>query len=259
MEQLFNKLTSLSYELFGIFVPGFVLSLFLIWWWWCVGSLSPIISFGYLPMIGMKGVSEGYGLVPDEIKFGLVVYIVVASYFLGHLINWVGRSGGVKESMADSKKIRLISNLSNCLFFSVPKPRESYYQSLEPLFKVAEDRLGLPVDARAWSSFYPVAKSLVAQEAKYSLIATYQNKYTLHRSLTIASVIWFWASVFIACFGAVFLCHFHVGPRWIPVVLSILFSLMAALGFSESYRFNWLMFDNTVITESFMLLSRGKK
>ncbi len=259
MEQLFNKLTSLSYELFGIFVPGFILSLFLVWWWWCVGDLSRVISFGYLPVIGMRGVSEGYGLVPDEIKLGLVVYVAVASYFLGHFINWVGRSRGVKESLAESKRVQMISNLGNCLRFSVPKPRDSYYKNLDPLFTVVVERLGLPESAQIWGSFYPVAKCLVAQEVKYSLISTYQNKYTLHRSLTIASVIWFWLTLFVFFFGMIFSCHFHAEPRWVPLAISALLSLMAALGFSESYRFNWLMFGNSVITETFMYIGRDVK
>lgn len=259
MDQLFSKLTSLSYELFGIFVPGFILSLFLVWWWWCVGDLSLIVSFGYLPVIGMRGVSQGFGLVPDEIKLGLVVYIVVVSYFLGHLINWVGRSGGAKESVATSKIRRAASNLGRCLIFSVPKPRESYYQNLDPLLSFSIGRLGLPSEASNWSAFYPVAKSWISQDLQHSLISTYQNKYTLHRSLTIASVIWFWLSATMIVFWLAFSCHFNAGPRLIPMVLSIVFSLMAAWGFSESYKYNWQMFGNTVITESFMLLSRSEK
>jgi len=258
MDQLFSKLTSLSYELFGIFIPGFILFLFLGWWWWCVGDLAPLLSFNYLPVMGMKGVADGYGLVPNEIKFGLVVYIAVASYFLGHLINWVGRSGGVKESAAESKIRRAREDICQCLRLSVPKPIESYSGSLEPLLNVGIRFLRLPPSAAKWTTFYPVAKCLIAQELQHSLIATYQNKYTLHRSLAVASVLWFWMTYFLAWFSFVVMFQLSIEPHWLPIFLSLFFSIMAVWGFSESYRFHWRMFGNTIITEAFMFAGRDK-
>ncbi len=258
MDQLLSKLTNLSYELFGIFIPGFVLFLFLGWWWWCVGDLAPILSVDYLPTLAMRGISDGYVLVPNELKLGLVIYVAVASYFLGHLINWVGRSGGARESSASSKIQRAREDLSRCLKLSIPKPRESYSAGLEPLLAEGVQFLQLPPQSNGWSSFYPVAKSRVAQQLTQSLIVTYQNKYTLHRSLAIASAIWFWLTYFLAWFGAAISLQAEDGPRWLPVLLSLFLSVLAVWGFSESYRFHWKMFGNSVISETFVL-SRLKK
>src|SRR5690349_12258309 len=177
MDQFLGKLTNLSYEFFGILFPGFVLLLFLVWWWWCVGELGSILSVGYLSALGMKGVSEGYVLVPNEIRMGIVIYVFFASYFLGHLINWVGRSGGARESEAESKWSRTKHDMTHCLFLRVPKPKESFDPGLQSLLASAIEALKLPSDSINWSTFYPVAKSWIAQELSHSLIVTYQNKY----------------------------------------------------------------------------------
>lgn len=257
MDQLVAKITNLSYEIFGIFIPGFILLLFLVWWWWCVGEQASLLSVGYIPSLAVNGVSKGYTLIPNEIKLGFVVYLAVIAYFLGNLINWIGRIGKAKESDSSNSKKKTLEDMINCMRFSIPKPRSSYNQNLETMLQRGCRFLELPIDSRNWLSFYPVAKSRVVQDLTVSLVSTYQNKYTLHRSLTVASVLLFWLCFFLSIFSlTIRLEDFESSPHWLPLAFTMIMSVFAVWGFSESYRFHWQNFGNSLITEIYMLSGR---
>lgn len=246
MDQLISKLTNFGYELLGIFVPGAILLLFILIGWWCLGPLAEVWSLGLLPQAHIKEVSGLLNLLNEEIRAGMFIALAVAAYFLGHLLHWSSRSGkGVEVSS--------MSRVLLCLRFSIPKPQASYDLKLEPLFKEAKSFLGFSPDAD-WRQFYPVAKSYLAANLQTSLVSTYQNKYTLHRSLTAAATIWFWMTIFAVLAALVAVeCAGLEPPLWLPLLLSIPVSLGLVWGFSDSYRYNWKLFGDAIITETFML------
>jgi hypothetical protein len=273
MDQLLSKFTNLGYEILGIFVPGLILILFLLFGWWCLGPLAAIWTFDFLPQAKVREVSGLLNLFNKEIRFGLLIAALVQAYFFGHLLHWVARSPKEFSTQQDSKdpqkrlscrqKISLFfkdppknpsswQRIALCLFLQIPRPQHSYDSSLEPLLEQSKLFLGLESTAK-WSLFYPVAKSYVAANLQTSLITTYQNKYTLHRSLTAAAAIWFWFSVFGVAGALAMLFLSNSQPLWIPLFASIPASLLIVWGFSDSYQYNWKLWGNTVITEMYLL------
>jgi hypothetical protein len=258
MDQILAKISNIGYEIFGVFLPGFVFFLFLVWTWWCAGAAVPLLTSGYMAPFGVEGVSGGVQLMPLEFRWGVVVYLAVASYFLGHLILWVGRGGKAIESDDRSRLKRDISRVRDCLMFSVPKPLRSYDEALSDYLSVGCVFLKIPVERHEWRAFYPVAKSRLSHELTQSLVSTYQNKYTLHRSLAVAAAIWFWMNYFQLIFATTLsIGNSALQVRYAPSLLSTFLSLLTVWGFSDSYLYNWKMFGNTILTETFMLSKKG--
>lgn len=253
MDQLLAKFTNLGYEILGIFVPGIVLILFLFFGWWCLGPLAEMWTFNFLPQATIREASGLLGILNEDIRTGLVVVLIIGAYFLGHLLHWIARSP--KTPVPKPKWHRRIWL---CLTFAIPKPEHSYEPKLQPLLDAAKPFLGLEVVAE-WRQFYPLAKAYLAANLQTSLVSTYQNKYTLHRSLTAAAVVWFWLSV-LASIRAFIEGHFGAAqPLWFPLLSSIPVSLLLIWGFSDSYRYNWKLWGDTIITEMYVLSRFGSK
>ncbi len=248
MEQLISKLTNFGYEILGIFAPGAVLLLFLFFGWWCLGPLASTWTFGFLPQAKIQVLSGLLNLLNGEIRVGMLIALSVAAYFCGHLLHWLARKP--KDPVPKPSSYRRVWL---CLKFSIPKPEHSFHEKLQPLFDEAKLFLGLGRDAE-WRQFYPVAKSYLAANLQTSLVSTYQNKYTLHRSLTAAAVIWFWLTL-TAIVGALLSARLYLPqqPIWIPLTGSLPISLLLIWGFSDSYRYNWKLWGDTMITEIYML------
>lgn len=244
MDQLLAKITNLSYEMWGIFVPGSITLLFLLFTWWCAGPLAGVVTFGFVAAAEVKTVTGFIALLNNEVKFGFIASLAVAAYFAGHLLHWISRSPK-GSSQRPSSVVRVLS----CLRLSIPKSSASYDSFLEPQFLEAKAYLQMPSEA-TWQQFYPVAKAFLASNLQSSLVTTYQNKYTLHRSLTAAAVVWFWLSIAVLLLGSGFV-YFGLSaqPKWFPTAISPFFSLAIIYGFSDSYQYNWKLFGNTLITE----------
>lgn len=248
MDAILSKFTNLGYELWGIFVPGLIMLLMLVFVWWCAGPIAELVTFGFLPEATVNGVTGFMRVLNNEIRAGLVFGIAVVVYFLGHLLHWFSRSPKSKPV-----KIGWIMRVAQCLRFSVPKSVDSFDPYLQPLLDEAKGMFGLSVEA-TWPQFYPVAKAYLSANLQTSLVSTYQNKYTLHRSLTTASVVWFWLSIgcMLIALAAGGICGFG-GPKWFPLLCSVPISLILVYGFSDSYQYNWKLFGNSIITEVFMI------
>lgn len=244
MDQLLAKLTNLSYEIWGIFVPGLIALLFLVFTWWCAGPVIDVITFGFIAPAEVKSIKGFISLLNREIKFGFIAGLAVAAYFAGHLLHWISRSS---KSTAQGKGS--VSRVLSCLKLSIPKPDESYDAFLDAQLAEAKEFLKMPTES-TWPQYYPVAKAYLAAQLQSSLVSTYQNKYTLHRSLTAAAVVWFWMGLAVLLLGGVFeVIGFTIEPKWFPSAVSPLAAVAIIYGFSDSYQYNWKLFGNTLITE----------
>ncbi|MDQ1110048.1 hypothetical protein QE424_003207 [Stenotrophomonas rhizophila] len=244
MDQLLAKITNLSYEIWGIFVPGMIALLFLVFTWWCAGTVAEVVTFGFVAPAEVSTIKGFITLLNNEIKFGFIAGLAVAAYFSGHLLHWISRSS---KSKSHGKKS--IIRVCSCLRLSIPKPIESYDSYLEAQFIEGKQYLQMPPES-TWPQFYPVAKAFLASQLQSSLVSTYQNKYTLHRSLTAAAVVWFWGSVLVLLLGGIFaVLGCPVEPKWFPTALSPCVAIAIIYGFSDSYQYNWKLFGNTLITE----------
>ncbi len=191
MNELFARITNLSYEIFGVILPGLILNIFLLLLWAAVGSFSPIISADLLPSFSMDKLQHLLDSLTVVTGVGAFIPIVVLWYFLGHLVLWISRSG----PMVDDKTLGSVKRVGSSLIFKIPKPEKSYDEKLSPLYDVvckefSKDRVSIE-----WRQFYPLAKCFIAQRLTSSLVVTYQNKYTFHRSVIGASVFVFWLSI----------------------------------------------------------------
>jgi len=138
--------------------------------------------------------------------------------------------------------------------FSIPKPNSPFNPKLQRLFEVVRKRFASKGVLPEWQEFYPIAKSFLAQNVTSSLISTYQNKYTLHRSIATAATLLFWASV-IAIGVSNFTSYTpDQAPSYLLLSALAIGSLALVYGFSASYIYNWEMFGNTIVTETYSKL-----
>ena len=135
----------------------------------------------------------------------------------------------------------------------IPKPEHAYDPNLQPLMDAVSKRLG-EASPLAWRLFYPVVKSYLSRNLAQSLVSTYQNKYTFHRSIVMAAAILFWLCVATVVGGLVTHRVNGAVPHWAWLSALMAASLIMVLGFSGSYRMHWQMFDNTIITEAYSLI-----
>jgi len=251
MDTLLSKLTNLAYEVFGVILPGlFGLVLAGLLW----GALGPVIelwSFSYVPELNASMLSKIDGLSGAS-RAVAISCLVVALYFLGHALNWISRGIPPKPGSPDSRWRRTLLLLR----LRFPKPQASFDESLTRLFDAAAAKLSPDPKPLSWREFYPVAKALINQTLKYSLVSTYQNKYTLHRTLAAISVILFWLSLLSLIAGLVTrsLVGSHISPNWLLLSVLIGSSLGAVAGFYSSYLYTWRLFGDSIVTESYLVL-----
>lgn len=251
MEALSAKLTNLSYEIFGILAPGLIGSLFLLSFWWSLGTIPSSVTRGGIPDLHYWEIrSFSYNL------FDLLSVLAV-SYFIGHLLFWLASRRHCDEVSGHWRRILA------CLTLRIPKPSEKYSPHLHPMVDAILAHLGMPQDKKSWDQLYPVAKVMLSEQLSRSLVSTYQNKYTLHRSTAAAAALLFWV-VAVATIVLVlrYLLAFTVGvvpvgePRWTGLLFNAVASIAIVWVFSDSFAYNWKMFGNTVVTETFALVSK---
>ncbi|MBV6843977.1 hypothetical protein KWH29_01195 [Xanthomonas campestris pv. paulliniae] len=246
MDQLIAKIGNLGYEILGIFFPGLVLILFSIFGWWSIGPMASVWSQGFLPEAQIKEISGFLSVLNESVQFGMLAFILTIAYFCGHALHWISRGGPRLDSPGPLKRLGL------SLIFKVPKPKADYHSPLDPVFKDAKAALGFADDA-SWREYYPVAKSFLAKNLQSSLAPVFQNKYTLHRSLALAAVVWFWGGVVAMLISLLMVClGGFPPPKWIPLGFSIPISASLVIGFSGSYSYNWLLWGDTLISEVYM-------
>ena len=64
MDELLAKLTNLSYEFFGVILPGVIAALLLALWWSALGPLAPMLSSGFFPQL----TSDNAGQIVESLR-----------------------------------------------------------------------------------------------------------------------------------------------------------------------------------------------
>jgi hypothetical protein len=255
VNEILTKLTNLSYEFFGVILPGFVGFMFLVFWWIALGPVAPKWTWGVIPQFTVQNASSIADSLNKATGVGTAVPIVLAAYFVGHIILWIGRSGKADEASTKRPMLRVFKSL----LLQIPKPVNPYDLKLQPLFEDVRLTLAAPGLTLDWRQFFPIAKSYLAKNLPSSLVAVYQNKYTLHRSLATAAAAWFWLNVAGLAGGGITRYFFGVSPRWGLHAVFAAISIVLVWGFSSSYLFHWEMFGNTLITETYAAFHEPKK
>lgn len=255
MSELLARLIDVSYEVFGVFVPGVIATVFLGLWWAAAGPLAPVWTFGWLPELTGPLVLDVFQSLARSNGLAIGAAALALLYLVGHLVLWTARSGGPDDKSQRNGWRRV----GLTLIFRAPKPSANYHQDLEPLYAAVAARLGLRGKALKWRQFYPVARCLLAQRLSRSLLTTYQNKYTLHRSVATAAAALFWLCLFTAAGALPTLVAGGLQPHWPLLGLLLIGAVAFAAVFSESYMYHWGLFGDTVVTETYSVLFEPRK
>jgi len=245
MDELLGKLTNLTYEIFGVFLPGLIFSIFLLVLYFAAGPVIPIITQSALPELNSNYFIKIMEF--DWTKSSLII-LFVGWYFIGHILVWIGRFG-VNQSKPNFIMLTLKS-----LFFRIPKPKDSFNANLAILYDEVQKRFTHNDIVLTWTQFFPVAKNFIYRSSSKSLITTYQNKYTLHRAIAVASVLLFWLSILLIFIPVIFFNYQAPVQNIIYLAALVFLSLVFIWNFSSSYMYHWIMFGNTIITEAYSLL-----
>jgi hypothetical protein len=249
VEQLLNRLSNLSYEVLGILLPGLIALIMFVLWLVGLGELVPFVSGGFFPRVTLSSAAAALESIGVRTGLGIAGPLLLVTYFLGHLLHWISRSGSSDDAIVASDWKRTWRSL----LFGVPKPSVSFDQNLQPLYESVLPKFSLTTKS-TWSQFYPVARSFLRCRLESSLTALYQNKYTLHRSITASAALFFWLSIGGLIVGLVAASFSRVEPRWVALLAFAYGCVILVWGFSASYAYNWRLFGNTVVTETFALL-----
>lgn len=241
MDELIGKITNFGYEIFGVILPGCAGLLFFLFYWWALGEVPAALSSNNIPNF------EYFLFSSRQLTAVDTVALVALIYFVGHLLNWLSR-----KPKKDVEGIFL--RLGCCLIFRIPRSSRSFSEHLTEQFLLASKSFGIQTEnvEEAWEKFFPVAKVVLAERLTRSLVSTYQNKYTLYRSVAGAAVLLWWttlASIVFLMFAG------EVNPRWLALSFCWVGSSILIWGFSSSFDYHWSNFGNAIVTESFALLT----
>jgi hypothetical protein len=251
MDALLGKITNLAYEFFGVFLPGVLGSLFLAVLWGALGPLVTTWSLSAVPTLTLRSLANFENRLSGLAAWTAALFLFAIWYFLGHALHWLSRVRGGDAESGSSLKSRMWALVR----VRVPKLSCSYDPRLQGLFEAASAKLSRTNVPLIWREFYPVAKTLLSQKLTYSLVATYQNKYTLHRSICVASAWLFWLSVLANAGALLTQCSSDVFPgNWLLLVLLPIAAAVSALGFGSSYLYAWTLFGDSIVTETYCLL-----
>lgn len=261
MNSFLAKLTNLSYEMFGIFLPGlFGIAL-------CTGDLviALTVSGTYSP----QEVLKAYSTIVAEQLYSMLAGLAITSYIMGHLLKWLSKNGlksvlpiggGSSEQKSNSqpaKKLKINKRWVRFLLLlnERPLPPNESVEIVE-LVKLSWQRLAsalqlgdLKLSKRA---FYLLAKTYIWDRDRKSLLATYQNKYTFHRSLATLFSVQVWISLIVAASFYIF----SSGGLTVPIFLSLAgISLILVRVFTTSFEYFWTLLGDIVCAELLVQLS----
>ena len=245
MDALIAKLTNLGYEFFGIFLPGMLAVLMWSLLWIAAGDVVPWMTLDAVPELSLSEAMDAIGQAIEWSAFMSVLLMIALAYFVGHLLAWVGRRGTRHE------QVGIWNHLAGTLRLRPPKQEHSYDLKLKPAWQWAGERLLGKELELSWSLFYPAAKTYLLQKRIPSLVTTYQNKYTLHRSLAVAAALTAWGTLLVAVSG---LMAQAAEPHWFATGVLAVGSLFAVRRFSSSYLYNWKLWGDYLITETYVSL-----
>lgn len=244
MDGFWSKLDNLAYELFGVVLPGLVASVWLLLLWYALGPLVPTWTFHNVPELRWSMIKYVLKAVPGAIQVSAIIGTLLIWYALGHVLNWVSK-GRTKRGTLKEERARIWSFLK----FKVQKG-QPFDPALTEQFNKVSKKL-VPERDLSWRELYPLAKTLLANASRRSLLSTYQNKYTLHRSIAAAAAAIFWLTLagILLSIGTQ-LVWAPIPPNWLLLAFLLFFSLASVWGFSATFQYYWGLWGDTIVTES---------
>lgn len=148
---------------------------------------------------------------------------------------------------------------SRWLLIAPRQPKDNYPPSMQKLFEKvvqAYQARGEYSGDLKWTGFFPVARACVMQRGRKSLLMTFQNNYTLHRSLATLSTICAWAGIVLLAYSsATLLLPLGVQAKGhgVGLLAVVLVALVAKQVFTVNYEYSWSKWGEHVIAEAYAL------
>jgi len=224
-------------------LPGLLALLFIAGLAW-FGDLD--IGWTYLAAIDVGSVS-GFSIA------------IVAGYIAGLFLRGISR--GPLAMMLDWIGVRVsgAAHIDRVLLLGSLRPQRSMSEELDSTRELAQTALAKhlelePSTLSDWVRFYSAAKAALRESKSSSLISTYQNKYTFHRSLAVAFTVLAWTAGVLAVVS--------IARDRSDVALYVGWLAVSLLGTSISrhqFKRNWLLWGDTVIVETLAAFSPTPK
>lgn len=246
MEKLLASLTNLGYEFFGIFLPGLGVWVAVVAIWYSAGDALDVITDGVVPTLHLGAVLDHVDRLTSTAGACVFVFFVAIAYFFGHMLKWLSRSGPPMPETATTWQ-----RFWRTLRLRPYKSKENFHsENLGIWYSRLAKKYAGDVGPIKWTAFYPIARMRIVYHSKPSLIATFQNKYTLHRSLSVLSSLVFWLTMVVAILSVFFVA---AQPRWPLLALLVAASLSAVYGFGSSYEYAWKLWGDALISEAYAI------
>lgn len=177
MDKFVEKISGLSYEIFAILMPGI----------FAIVCSVALVSFYQL----LAGLPQCLGerLFRHEIRnhqFFAIIVLVLATYLLGQTSTYLAKTSfESKPSQSPSLSRRLYEHFCKLIWTpDTQQPPEDVYSHVD-LNQVTEilRSYGFKIQEVKWRNIYGPASRFIFQLGTRSMIQTYQNKYTLHRTM----------------------------------------------------------------------------
>jgi hypothetical protein len=249
MNEIVTKITNATYDVFGVMLPGVMASVL----------FSAVLGFTLAAnrVVESSRFESLWELVVEH-PSGATAILAVLAYFVGLTLIWLSRGkvwvGPTQRLVGFVKGWPLWARFM--LFAKASSPPESHGSELGAARRhaaaVLTKRLGsnaLDLDTN-WRAFYLIAKTLVPQKLQRSLIATYQSKYTFHRSLAVMFSVALWMSVI----GAVFSAAASFSAPVYVLAASALLCALFVLVFASQFEYHWKLLGDAVIAETIVVL-----
>ena len=253
MQSAVGLLTNLGYEFFGIILPGFSMIVVSVLVVIVGGDVAVNLAAFFLPGFDFSSIYDLFHALDQWSWVSAFMLLIGTSYFFGHMLSWLARGGMRVDRPSTASRVWMT------LLLKPPKEVRSYSAKMQTLAdKISDCLLGEP--EANWSHLYPVAKSYLLQSEARSVTTVYQNKYTLHRSFSVCCAIGAWILAGLILISL--LCEVSSAndsrvhyPSSI-LLLSIL--LYAVKQFSDSYLYNWLLWGDYLIAETYCQIQRDQ-
>jgi hypothetical protein len=189
--------------------------------------------------------------------------MIIFSYFAGHLLKGLSKYGIPVWALIFRKlKPKITPSCSWLCFIMLigePQSNSSHRDKFKDFKESAATnlvrRLGMTDSALSdWGNFYFFAKNFIGEVGKHSLISTYQNKYTLHRSLAGLVGLLFTVCIFSLLVASVFSATATSSGKLL-LLASCVISLVLTWHFTTSYQEYWRLLGDAVIAEVTVILS----
>lgn len=148
-------------------------------WWPALGPYRPILDIRHSSSATIRQCIQNNRVHKHEDWHWNCIPPCSNNIFLGHIF---AMDCPLRKTQRHKTKNSLKEHSSN--FFTNSKARKLLRPQAAKFVRCCAGKIQIPKCPHSRIQFYPVVKSFVIRNLSQSLITTYQNKYTLHRSIT---------------------------------------------------------------------------